>query len=402
MKQSDVIVLGGGAAGLFVAGDLIEAGKDVFVIEGNEKVGKKILISGGGRANFTNLEVTAAHFRSANPHFSKSALACYQPHDFITEIINANNIPFYEKKLGQLFCERKASDLVEALCSRIDESSLITQSKIESVTFEKTHFVVHTSTGAYTAKNVVVATGGLSIPKIGSSGIGYNIAKHFGHSLEKRFAALDGFVLPKEKYEAWTQLSGVSSIVSLRCPSGPPFTEDLLFTHRGLSGPVALKASLYWNQGETLECDFLPNDSLEKWYSKASSKQKALDAIKDHLPKRLWETLSTINSNINKLLKIPRGSLSDAQLRQLISHFHHYPWLPSDTVGYQKAEVTRGGVNVDEIDSKSMESRKQKGLYFIGEVLDVTGWLGGYNFHWAWASARAASIHILSQPKNTP
>ncbi len=399
--EYDVAILGGGAAGLFAAGSLSQAGVKCAIIEGNNSFGKKILISGGGRCNFTNLQVSDKNFRSENPHFSKSALSRYTSQNFLLEIIEGR-IPYFEKKLGQLFAEKSAKEILQALEDRCDATHLSAYKnhKIHSVEYKNAGFEIKCEDQAsIKAKNIIVATGGLSIPKIGATDIGYKIAKSFGHSVTKLLPALDGFVLSEKDKATWNPLAGISLDVVMTA-GGLSFRENILFTHSGLSGPASLQCSLHWNMGENISINLLPDRNIKKEIDELKNSHpgdNVLSILREAWTKRFLKTFIDEDLILKKHAQTPFASLSTTVVEQIHNSIHAWTLCPTRTMGYQKAEVTRGGVNCDEISSKNMESKLQKGLYFVGEVIDVTGWLGGYNFQWAWSSAWAASQDLIEK-----
>ncbi len=381
-RRFDAIVLGGGAAGLLCAIEAGKRGRRVAILERAEKIGKKILISGGGRCNFTNLHCTADNFLSANPHFAKSALARYTPRDFIA-LVEKYRIPYHEKTLGQLFCDRAASDIVQMLeeeCRAAGVQTFFAQN-IREVT-RATEFVVRTDRDSFSAPALVVATGGLSIPKIGATSFGYEIARQFGMKIQETRPALVPLTLNAKDQRDYCDLSGVSMEVVAR-GDGPAFREKMLVTHRGLSGPAILQASSYWRPQTPLRIDLAPDRGVTSTVVQARTRNESVlkNAFVGVLPKRFadrWIELHPPTNWTNEAL---------AEFEELV---HRWEIVPSGTEGYEKAEVTAGGVDTDELSSKTMESRKVPGLFFIGEVVDVTGHLGGFNFQWAWASGAAA------------
>ena len=390
MKQFDVIILGAGAPGSFCAKEAGQRGRSVLLLDHNPKPGAKILVSGGGRCNFTNIGAGPDNFLSSNPHFCKSALSRYTSADFI-ELVNNHGISYHEKKLGQLFCDGSAQEIVDLLLKECEEGrvQMCMGEKVQTV--EKPGlFKVWASSDLYFSHSLVVATGGLSIPKLGATDLGYQLARQFGLGVIPPRPALDGFKFSKEDEKRFGNLMGVSVDCLATC-RGKSFRESLLFTHVGLSGPVALQASLHWEVGDRVMLNFLPDEtpeSLAQWWidQKAVSKYEMKTLLGQKLPQRLAERFC-------ELYLPPRATaaqLSDKQLEEFSRALTAFHFLPSSTVGYSKAEVTKGGVDAQELSSQTMESRKTKGLYFIGEVVDVTGWLGGYNFQWAWSSAWAA------------
>lgn len=392
----DVVIIGAGGAGMMCAIQAGQRGRTVLLVDHSKKLGGKILISGGGRCNFTNLGASPAQYVSKNPHFCKSALSRFTPEDFIA-LVRAHGIPFHEKKLGQQFCDRSAEDIVDLLKSECDRAGaeiklgceILEVSRLEEAQECGTaRFQVRTSLGSFQCDSLVIATGGLSIPKIGATGFGYEVAKRFGHSIVPTRPALDGFTFLPDDQRRFQGLSGISADCTIEC-GGKSFRENVLFTHAGLSGPAALQASLHWNPGAEVTIDFSPDrDLFEFFLQKKHDGNRSLvkNLLSEVLPSRLAERLCELDfSNTLPLPQVPERALE-----VFCQKLHRYVLVPSGTVGYSKAEVTRGGVDTDELSSKTMESRLVSGLYFIGEVVDVTGWLGGYNFQWAWASGWAA------------
>ncbi len=388
----DVIILGAGGAGLFCAATAGARGRRVLVIDHAKKLGGKILISGGGRCNFTNLGAGPGNYVSKNPHFCKSALARYPSSRFI-ELVERHGIAYHEKKLGQLFCDVTAQSIVDLLNSECADAGakVHLETKIEAVArIEPEGFQVSTSQGEFSCESLVVALGGLSIPKIGATSLGYDIAKQFGLKLVPRYPALDGFTLGGEEAKNFGDLSGLSLDTITTC-NGISFRENILFTHAGMSGPATLQASLHWNQGDPVTFNVMPTHNAVEWLleqKKSGSRSLLKNLFTDVLPARFIERF--VQVYFQKISELPLHQISDQSLRELGGKLNAWTFVPSGTVGYGKAEVTRGGVDTDELSSKTLESKKVPGLYFIGEVVDVTGWLGGYNFQWAWASAHAA------------
>jgi predicted Rossmann fold flavoprotein len=378
----DVLILGAGAAGLMCAAEAGKRGRRVAIIERSERAGKKILISGGGRCNFTNIYSQPAHFISANPHFAKSALARYTPSDFIA-LVEKHRIPYHEKTLGQLFCDRSASDITGLLELECESAAVKTflNRRIREVR-RTDEFIVSTEADEFRAHAVVVATGGLSIPKIGATAFGYEVARQFGLNIRDTRPALAPFVLASKERSEYCDLAGVSTEVVVS--SGDhSFREKMLITHRGLSGPAILQISSYWNEGEPIRIDLAPDRDVTAGIRDAKVRDMAAarSAFQRILPKRFatrWLDLHT-----------PRD-WTNQSLAELEREAHEWTVTPADTEGYEKAEVTVGGVDTDELSGKTMECRKVRGLFFIGEVVDVTGHLGGHNFQWAWASGAAA------------
>jgi len=391
----DVVVLGAGAAGLMCAIEAGRRGRRVVVLDHAERIGKKILISGGGRCNFTNLHCRAESFLSSNPHFAKSALARFTPADIIA-LVEKHGIRYHEKTLGQLFCDRSAQDIVTMLERECRDAAvrILTGTKVERVTQPANsvdpidpRFTVETSAGVFRTSSVVIATGGLSIPKMGATGFGYEIAEQFGLAVVPCRPALVPLVFDAEDRERWCDLSGVSTevIASATGMKRPVrFREKMLITHRGLSGPAILQASSYWQPGRPIELDLAPETDLLAPLTAHNTRRdpaSAIAVLRTVWPSRLAERWLAV---------YPPPSWTNAALERFERDLHAWSVTPAGTEGYAKAEVTAGGVDTGELDAKTMESRKVPGLYFIGEVVDVTGWLGGYNFQWAWASGASA------------
>lgn len=389
MNSYDVIVIGAGAAGLFCA---IEAGKRhrrVLVIDHANKPGKKILMSGGGRCNFTNYYISPERFISHNPHFCKSALSRYTQWDFI-ELVKRHNIPFHEKTLGQLFCDNKAKDIVNMLLTECElaqveimlNTSISTVKKLSSGAFK-----LSTTKGDMVSESLVVASGGLSIPTMGASPFGYQLAEQFGITVWPTRAGLVPLTLQPEDKDKYSDLSGIAADATVS-NSRIDFPENILLTHRGISGPAILQISSYWQPGEAISIKLLPSTDIHHLIamaSKSNPRQLLKTELQKHLPKRLVETLIETT-----LLDTPLQSLTTVQIKTVETRLQNWQLKPGGSEGYRTAEVTLGGVDCDAISSKTMEASNVPGLYFIGEVLDVTGWLGGYNFQWAWSSGWAA------------
>jgi predicted Rossmann fold flavoprotein len=408
-ESPDVIILGAGAAGLLCAATAGRRGRRVLLLDHADRIGKKILISGGGRANFTNLHCRAENFLSENPHFAKSALAAFTPADIIA-LVEKHRIPYHEKTLGQLFCDRSAQDLVALLARECAEANVTirTGARILSVTSVasatkpdryRVEATIGSTTTTFSAESLVVATGGLSIPKMGATGFGHDLATQFGLALVPCRPALVPLVFTPEDSARWCDLSGLSAeviasagtSVSPRKQGGSAsgnhqgrFQEKLLITHRGLSGPAILQASSYWRPGEAIEIDLAPNHDVTAPLLQPNARRDpaaVLAALRAIFPARLAERWLELN---------PPAGWTNAALAHFEQSLHAWRLLPAGTEGYGKAEVTAGGVSTAELDAKTMQSRKVPGLFFIGEVVDVTGWLGGYNFQWAWSSATQA------------
>ena len=381
-QQFDVIILGGGAAGLMCAIEAGKRGRRVAVLERADRIGKKILISGGGRCNFTHLECGPEHFLSANPHFAKSALARYRPTDFVA-LVEKHRIPYHEKTKGQLFCDGSAREIVAMLeeeCRRA-QVQIFTNVRIAEVR-KPDAFVLEAGEHEYRALVLVVATGGLSIPKIGATAFGYEVAERFGHKIEPCRPALVPLTFRAADHALFADLAGVSTEVRVSC-DGHSFDENMLFTHRGLSGPAILQISSYWVKGKPLRIDLAPGEQvLAELRSQARRDQAtARNLLRGSLPHRLADRWLEVH--------LP-GNWTNASLVKLEESLHHWEWFPADSEGYGKAEVTAGGVSTEELSARTMESQRVPGLYFVGEVVDVTGQLGGFNFQWAWASGYSA------------
>ena len=389
MNQAyDAIILGAGAAGLICA---IEAGKRerrVLVLERSDRIGKKILISGGGRCNFTNLHTSPENFISSNPHFAKSALARYRPEAFL-RLVARHRIPYHEKKLGQLFCDRSASDIIAMLEEECRASGVEIRLNIAIRKVHKLEqFILEAENSTFTAPRLVVATGGLSIAKIGATSFGYDLARQFGLNIQPTRAALVPFVFSQSDRKRWCDLAGVSTeVIASTRGEKQAFREKMLFTHRGISGPAILQISSYWNGEDPIFLDLAPdlilNDLLRARGHRDQSSWKTL--LREVLPRRLADRW---------LQKYPPAGNSDREFADAERQLHAWEVRPEGTEGYGKAEVTAGGVDTDELSARTMESRKVPGLFFIGEVVDVTGHLGGFNFQWAWASGFCAGQAI--------
>ncbi|RIV87650.1 NAD(P)/FAD-dependent oxidoreductase [Aurantiacibacter zhengii] len=388
-NQYDAIILGGGAAGLFCAGQAGQRGRDVLVLERAAAVGKKILISGGGRCNFTNIGAGPANYISANPHFAKSALSRYTARDFL-DLVEKYGIAWHEKTLGQLFCDGSAKQIVQML---LDECAtgpgavdIRCDENVESVAREGEVFSVTTRSGTFTSSSLVIATGGPSIPKMGASDFAYGLARQFGLKVVEPRPALVPLTLGGEDV-LFRELSGVSAEVEASAGK-TTFREAALLTHRGLSGPAILQVSSYWKPGDRVKIRFLP-DAAPGWLLEEKRTRPSLtlrSVLRERLPHRLADVLAERLAVEGDLGNVPNNALHEAE-EKLVA----WPFNPNGTEGFAKAEVTVGGIDTRELSSKTMEARKVPGLYAIGEAVDVTGWLGGYNFQWAWASAHACA-----------
>ncbi|MBI4686646.1 MAG: NAD(P)/FAD-dependent oxidoreductase [Nitrospirae bacterium] len=381
----DVLIIGAGAAGLMCA---IQAGRrkrSVIILDHAGKIGQKILVSGGGRCNFTNLNIAAENYISGNPHFCKSAIARFTPHDFIA-MLKKHRISYLEKENGQLFCKGSSRQILDMLQKEIDltGAKIRLNCKINKIT-KKSRFIVTTNLGAIDAESLVIATGGLSYKALGATDFGYSIARQFGLRIIHPSPALVPLIFSKEDLKRFEDLSGISFKAVVSC-GGKDFTGEALFTHKGLSGPVILQASSYWRQGEEIIINLLPGlDARGLFSSNRQSRMEMKTLLAQYIPKRLAHRWCELYLPSKPLYQYNDKELLHASLR-----LHGWTIRPAGTEGYGKAEGTRGGVDTDELSSKSMEARKVQGLYFIGEVIDVTGHLGGYNLHWAWASGCAA------------
>ena len=390
MPDYDVIVIGGGAAGLMCAMTAGQRGRRVLVLEGSNKIGKKILMSGGGRCNFTNIHAGPGNFLSDNPHFCKSALSRYTQWDFIS-LVEKHGIAYHDKGEGQLFCDRSSKDIVAMLERECSEAGveILTDSEISDIE-KKERFHVQCRHGTLQSESLVIASGGLSIPKMGASDFGYRIARQFGLTVLPTTAGLVPFTFTGTIHDMTTRLSGVSTPATLSS-GNTSFSDDILFTHRGLSGPAALQISGYWDPGDDVLVDLLPGMDGTRLLidAKAQSPSSLLRSVlSGALPKSLIMELQSLFWTQDA--ERPLRDFKDRQLSSIANHLKNWPLKPSGTEGYRTAEVTLGGVDTAALSSKTMECRTVPGLYFIGEVVDVTGQLGGFNFQWAWASGHAA------------
>ncbi|MBT9455011.1 MAG: NAD(P)/FAD-dependent oxidoreductase [Burkholderiaceae bacterium] len=394
MARFDLVVVGAGAAGLFCAGIAGQRGLRVLLIDHADKLAEKIRISGGGRANFTNRDAAPANFLSENPNFCRSALARYTPADFVA-LVQRHGIAFHEKHKGQLFCDQSAEQLIAMLLSECEQGGVQRWQPCRVAAVRKTEagFELDTDRGVVQSTRVVVATGGLSIPKIGASDWGHRLAQQFGHRIVPLRPGLVPLTFDPAAWGPFSNLAGLSLEVEVRTGKGKTrghFVEDLLFTHRGLSGPAILQISSFWADSQPLTIDLAPNQDLAALLlaAKSTSRRQLGNELAAHLPQRLaqaWLELQRLDAS----LAMPQAK--DKDLQALAQRLQAWELQPDGTEGYRKAEVTLGGVDTRELSSQSMESQKVPGLHFIGEVVDVTGWLGGYNFQWAWASAAACA-----------
>ncbi len=404
----DVIIIGAGAAGLMCAATAGQRGRSVLVLDHTNKAGKKILMSGGGRCNFTNYYVEPDRYLCHNPHFCKSALSRYTQWDFIG-LVDKHAIPYHEKQLGELFCDNKASDILGMLLTECEQAGVKVQLKtsvdtIQSLVAESSHYKLSTNEGEYSCESLVIATGGLSIPTLGASGFGYQVAEQFNLKTYSTRAGLVPFTITNQLKGICIELSGSSCEVTMEC-RGQSFRGNMLFTHRGLSGPAVLQISSYWQAGDSLTINLLPDIdlaqvlretqherpklSLKKFIAQWLT-QKMSEQLVEFFLKDLFKTTELFKQGMPQTL----AELNAEQMDAIASHFNTWQLVPSGTEGYRTAEVTLGGIDTDEVSSKTMMAKNQQGLYFVGEVLDVTGHLGGFNFQWAWASGWAAAQYV--------
>ena len=389
MISTDVLVLGAGAAGLMCAATVGYRGKSVIVVDMGKKPGRKILISGGGRCNFTNENASPENYLCQNPHFVKSALSRYTQHDFI-ELVERHGMPYHHKTLGQLFCDNGAQDIVDILMTECDWASVEVhlRSEVLSVNKSEQGYIVKTTDKSYQCQSLVVASGGLTMPKLGATPIGYKIAQQFDLKVLPTTAALVPFTLHDHDKQKFDGLSGISMPTSVTSEDGTSFKENILFTHRGLSGPAILQISSFWRAGQAVTIDLLPESPIAELIAtwREQTPQKSLkNLLATVLPKRFVETLVNNKDITDKAV----NQLSKDEVTYLSQYLHQWQIKPNGTEGYRTAEVTLGGVDTDELSSKTFEAKKAQGLFFIGEVIDVTGWLGGYNFQFAWSSGVA-------------
>ena len=395
MEKFDAVIIGAGAAGMFCAAMAGQAGSKVLLIDNGKKPGRKILMSGGGRCNFTNLYIEPAAYLSQNPHFCKSALARYTQWDFI-DMVGKHGIAWHEKTLGQLFCDDSAQQIVDMLVAECEKGQVTTRlrSEVLSIEHDENGYTIQLNGDSVQAAKLVIATGGLSMPGLGATPFGYKIAEQFGLKVLPTRAGLVPFTLHKPLLEQLQVLSGVSVPSVITAENGVSFRESLLFTHRGLSGPAVLQLSSYWQPGEFVSVNLLPDTDLDELLNEQRNthpNQSLKNTLAMVLPKRLVECLQQLG-------QIPDVTLKQLNVRQqseLIETLQAWQVQPNGTEGYRTAEVTLGGVDTNELSSRTMEARKMPGLYFIGEVMDVTGWLGGYNFQWAWSSAWACAQDLV-------
>jgi hypothetical protein len=399
--RCDVAIVGAGAAGLHCAAIAGQLGCSVVLIDHAEKIAEKIRISGGGRCNFTNVEAGPANFESTNPDFCRSALARYTPRDFI-DLVERHGIDWHEKHQGQLFCDDSSAAIIAMLVAECDAGGVDRWQpcRVDAVRTEASAFALETTRGTLGAARLVVATGGLSIPKIGATDWGYALARRFGHRIVEPRPALVPFVCGGAEWQPFAGLAGVAVPVRARAlgAGAPAFADDLLFTHRGLSGPAALQVSTWWRPGEPIAVDLAPAVDVERTLLAAKSGRRHVGSVvADTLPRRLADALVAATLGGDR----PAADIRDRALGAIAASLHRWAPTPSGTEGWKKAEVTAGGVDTLDLDSRSLESRLVPGLHFIGEVVDVTGWLGGYNFQWAWASAAACARAVAANCSGT-
>ncbi|QJR81151.1 NAD(P)/FAD-dependent oxidoreductase [Alteromonas pelagimontana] len=393
MIHRDVIVIGAGAAGLFCAAQAGQRGRNVEVLDHAKKVGRKILMSGGGRCNFTNMYTTPENFLCSNPHFCKSALSRYTQWDFVG-LVAQYGIAYHEKTLGQLFCDDSATDIVNMLLSECEKAHVKVSTRCEILNVEKNEqgFVLQTSLGDYRCESLVIATGGLSLPKLGASAFGYRLAEQFGLKVLPTRAGLVPFTLQDADKATLAELSGIAVDVQVSCNSSS-FRESMLFTHRGLSGPAMLQISSFWQPGDVLSINAQPEQTIATILeiAKEETPEALLSTVLGKLyPKRFVQTFIALYEWKNTPVK----QLNAKDIEKMEANFSNWQIKPNGTEGYRTAEVTLGGVDTNELSSKTMMAKNVDGLFFIGEVVDVTGWLGGFNFQWAWSSGWAAGQYV--------
>jgi len=392
VDKVDVVVIGAGASGLMCAATAGYRGKKVLVLDHANKAGKKILMSGGGRCNFTNMDAAPKHFLSDNPHFCISALRRFSSQDFV-DLVDRHGLEYVEKTPGQLFCQHSAKDLLSILMTELEWSGAEVKlnTKIHSIDYRADDILVSTSQGTFVCRSLVVATGGLSIPTMGATGFGYDIAKQVGHEILPTRASLVPITVQPDRKAQLSELSGIACDIAASA-GGMTFQEPMLFTHRGVSGPSILQITNFWQPGEELSINIAPDMSLDDLLGvRQNTPKKSFESVLSNtLPKRLVELVKKEFAWLNER----SAQTSNQQIESLHRYLTDFAISPNGTEGYRTAEVTLGGVNTSEVSSKTFESQKQKGLYFIGEVLDVTGWLGGYNFQWAWASGYCAGQYV--------
>ena len=394
MNFSDVIIIGAGAAGLMAAATAGYRGKSVTVLDMGKKPGRKILISGGGRCNFTNENTRPENYLCQNPHFVKSALSRYSAQDFI-ELVERHGLAYHHKTLGQLFCDNSAQDIVDILLTECEWAgvNIALRTEVIKVTKQENGYVIVTNNGRYQCQSLVVASGGLTMPKLGASPIGYKIAEQFNIKVLPTMAALVPFTLHEHDKQRFDGLSGISIYSQVSSENGTSFKENILFTHRGLSGPAILQISSFWRAGQAVTIDLLPEKNIAqliKQWRETSSQKSLKNMLITILPKRFIDMLIQQKALTDKVI----NQISNDEIAYMSQYFHQWQIKPNGTEGYRTAEVTLGGVDTNELSSKTFEANKAKDLYFIGEVIDVTGWLGGYNFQFAWSSGVACGSAV--------
>ena len=392
MPVTDVVIIGAGAAGLMCALTAAGRGRKVMLIDHANKPGKKILMSGGGRCNFTNMYTEPGNFLSQNPHFCKSALARYTQWDFI-EMVAKHGVPYHEKKLGQLFCDNKSSDILEMLLEECRQAgaSLHMDTSVQQIEKTETGYRLETTLGTLSCESLVIATGGLSIPTLGATGFGYQVGKQFGHRLLPTRAGLVPFTITDQLKELCSELSGTSVDCLVSC-NDTSFRENILFTHRGLSGPAILQISSFWQPGDSVEINLLPDHDVPGWLAEQQA-ERPNSELKTLLGEIFTKKMANLLAE-HWFASKPMKQYTHAELADIAEKLASWRVVPAGTEGYRTAEVTLGGIDTREVSSKTMESLKSPGLYFVGEVLDVSGHLGGFNFQWAWASAYAAAQYV--------
>jgi len=392
VRSTDVVIIGAGAAGLMCALTAAARGRQVLLIDHANKAGKKILMSGGGRCNFTNMYADPANFFSQNPHFCKSALARYTPWDFIA-MVSKHGVPYHEKKLGQLFCDNKSKDILNMLLEECRQAGvdLYLNTSVQQIEKTDAGYRLSTAMGPIASTSLVIATGGLSIPTMGATGFGYEIARQFGHDVLSTRAGLVPFTISGQLKELCTELSG-TSVACVVCCNGQSFRENILFTHRGLSGPAILQISSFWHPGDAVEINLLPDHDALEWLQGQQSARPNSE-LKTLLGEVFTKKMATLLAD-SWFASKPMKRYTPAELRDIADKLGAWQVVPAGTEGYRTAEVTLGGVDTRDVSSKTMESRKSPGLYFVGEVLDINGHLGGFNFQWAWASGYAAAQFV--------
>ncbi|NQD80945.1 NAD(P)/FAD-dependent oxidoreductase [Pseudomonas sp. CrR14] len=394
MLSSQVVIIGAGAAGLMCAMSAAARGRSVLLLDHANKAGKKILMSGGGRCNFTNLYCEPGNFLSNNQHFCKSALARFTQWDFIA-LVAKHGVPYHEKKLGQLFCDHKSSDILGLLLDECEQIGvdLRLDTSVNTIERSENGYRLNTSLGPVSCESLVIATGGLSIPTLGATGFGYQIARQFGHTLLPTRAGLVPFTLTDPQLKTLcTELSGTSVEDCRVSCNGQSFVENILFTHRGLSGPAILQISSYWQPGDTVSIDLLPHIDLPEWLQE-QQRERPNSELKTLLGELFTKKMAGLLAE-HWFASKPMKQYTPAELKAVAERLADWQLVPAGTEGYRTAEVTLGGIDTNEVSSKTMESLKSPGLYFVGEVLDVTGHLGGFNFQWAWASGYAAAQYV--------